>query len=452
MARPVYEMLAEAARRTSMHMPGHKGCSPFGVEDLYALDTTELPVTDDLYSAENGLREAARLYARAAGSSAAVLLHNGSTCGMHAMLMLYAREGDTVLLPRNAHVSASNACVLGGMKTVWMPVTQRADAYCYLAEETVLAALEEHPEAKAVLLTRPDYYGCCMPMERIVQKAHGMGIRVVVDEAHGAHLPWMDAPLSAACYGADAWVQSVHKTLPGLTGSAVLHMADAQDYDRALRLVRREQTSSPSFLLMMSIDDSRAMMEERGREALRCVAAMADALRRRLPVYGYRDAHGAWADTKQELDGTRLVIEAPQGGHELAAALQARGIDVEMADQRRVVLILTAQTTQQAMVRLERALAELVPVPVDRAALPDVTALPPKCMELRAAAMADCEPVPLHRAAGRIAAVAAGLYPPGIPQVCPGEVIPQPVAELLLHAGSQQRFGVEGDSILCVKQ
>ena len=120
--RPVYDMLTAASARRSGHMPGHKGRPPFGTADLYALDTTELPNTDDLYAAEGGLREAMRLYAQAAGAAKTIFLHNGSTAGNHVMLQLYARDGETVLLPRNAHLSAVNACVLGGMRVKWMPV------------------------------------------------------------------------------------------------------------------------------------------------------------------------------------------------------------------------------------------------------------------------------------------------------------------------------------------
>ena len=133
--RPVYDMLTAASARRSGHMPGHKGRPPFGAADLYALDTTELPNTDDLYAAEGGLREAMRLYAQAAGAAKTIFLHNGSTAGNHVMLQLYAREGETVLLPRNAHLSAVNACVLGGMRVKWMPVRCTPDGYCYLAEE-----------------------------------------------------------------------------------------------------------------------------------------------------------------------------------------------------------------------------------------------------------------------------------------------------------------------------
>ena len=149
--RPVYEMLRAAAGRVSGHMPGHKGSAPFGPLNLYALDTTELPHTDDLYSPEGALREAEVRYARAAGSAEALFLHNGSTAGNHVMLQLYARAGDTVLLPRNAHLSAVNGCVPVGAHVVWMPVTQQADGWCRVTEETALRCLREHPEAKALL-------------------------------------------------------------------------------------------------------------------------------------------------------------------------------------------------------------------------------------------------------------------------------------------------------------
>lgn len=448
--RPIHDMLQAASGRCSCHMPGHKGRAPFGAEDLYALDTTEIPLTDDLYAPENGIAQAQELYARAAGAGATIFLHNGSTAGIHAMVQLYAGEGDTVILPRNAHLSAANGCVLGGVKAEWIPITQREDGYCYMAEADVLAALEAHPQAKALLLTRPDFYGCCLPLERIVKKAHSMGIRVVVDEAHGAHLPWLERLASAGELGVDAWVQSVHKTLPGLTGSAALHLRDAADKPRAMRILRREQTSSPSFVLLMSIDDSRAYMEETGRARLASVAAAADEVRRALPGLGYADAHAAWADTGLQFDPTRLVIAAPQGGFALAQSLRQRGVDVEMADMQRVVLILSCMDEVEDILHLKDILRDVPPCAAALPALPDMRSLPEKALDLRPAVMAACEAVPLHQAAGRIAAASAGLYPPGIPLVCPGERISPEVIGLLQGAGSQERFGLEGDKLLCV--
>ena len=448
--RPVYDMLVRASGRRSGHMPGHKGKAPFGAIDPYALDATELPTTDDLYAPERGLLEAQRRYAGAAGAAETIFLHNGSTSGIHAMAQLYAREGDTVILPRNAHLSAVNGCILGGVQPVWIPVSQTGDGYCYVAEEDVLSALDAHPEARAVLLTRPDYFGGCVPLERIIARAHGRGVRVLVDEAHGAHFPWMAGMASAGELGADAWVQSVHKTLPGLTGCAALHLRDAADRPRAMSVLRREQTSSPSFLLMMSIDDARAWMAGHGPEQLKRVARAADQLRCLLPSLGYADAHESWRETGFAFDPTRLVIAAPQGGYALAEAMQDHGVDVEMADDGRVVLILTAMDSPEDIRRIGDALRDIPATPRQSAPSQSAFAIPRQIVPLRAAAMGRTEQVPLDRAAGRVAAASAGLYPPGVPLVCPGEEITEEVVQRLKAAGSQQRFGVEGDQLTCV--
>ena len=451
MERPVWEMLERNRARLSMHMPGHKGHAPFGAADLYALDTTELPGTDDLYAPEGGLRRAEECYARAAGSAEALLLHNGSTAGIQAMLMLYARAGETVLLPRNAHLSATNACVVGDLQPVYMPQTFTADGYGYVAEETILAALAAHPEAKCLLVTRPDFYGCLTPLKRIAEKAHAQGCRLVVDEAHGAHLPWMTGLESAGVLGADAWVQSCHKTLPSLTGTAVLHLRKGADRERAMTLLRLTQTSSPSFVLMMSIDDGRAWMEAYGRERLTATAQAADALRARLPELGYKDAHAGWQETGMQFDPTRLVITAPQGGEALDTALRARGIDVEMHDLRRVVCILTAMDDAETVAQLEAALRDIRPAAADIPLPPYQQPLPQRAMAPRQAVMGETAWVPLEQAAGRVAAASAGLYPPGIPLTAPGEIFTEETAAALARSGVRGRFGVEGDCVLCVK-
>jgi len=431
-------------------MPGHKGKAPFPAVDMYALDTTELPLTDDLYTPERGIAEAQRLYAEAAGAARTLFLTNGSTSGIHVMLQLYAREGDTVLLPRNAHMSAVNGCIMGGLKVRWLPLSMTADGLCYMKESDVIAAMDAYPETKTILLTRPDFYGCVLPLERIVAEAHARGIRVVVDEAHGAHLPWMADVKSAGECGADAWVQSVHKTLPGLTGAAALHLRSEDDHVRARMLLRREQSSSPNFVMLMSIDDARAYMEEAGEAVLTAVSAAADEVRQALPSLGYGDAHALWRDTGLQFDPTRLVIDAPQGGAALAAAFREHGVDTEMFDLRRVVFILSAMDRPEEVLHILAVLKEIPPVQADIPQLPMLTDIPQRAMEVRAAAMAETEYVPLAHCAGRIAAASAGLYPPGVPLVCPGEVVPQEVVQRLMNAKQQERFGVEGDTLICV--
>ena len=448
--RPVDEMLRVAAGRRSAHMPGHKGRAPFPCPDLYALDTTELPVTDNLWKPENAVREAEERYAEAAGAGCSLFLTGGSTAGVHAMLQLYAREGDTVLLPRSAHLSAVNGCILGGLDAAWIPARQTADGRVYTAEADVLSALETHPEAKALLLTRPDYFGGCIPLTRIAGAAHARGIRLLVDEAHGAHLPWMASPPSAGALGADAWVQSAHKTLPALTGSAVLHLRDPEDRSRALTLLTREQSSSPSYLLVRSVDDARAWMEMRGRERLAATVDAVRALRERLPGMGLADARTLWDETGYAFDPTRLVIDAPEGGTALEKALAARGIDIEMADERRAVLIFTAMDTPEDIAAVGEALASLPHEPAARSAQPVPRGLPEKRMTPRAAAMARTESVPLAEAAGRVCAAAVGVYPPGIPLFVPGEVLDGEGLGQLIGAGEARRFGTEGDRIECV--
>ena len=431
-------------------MPGHKGKAPFPAVDMYALDTTELPLTDDLYTPERGIAEAQRLYAEAAGAARTLFLTNGSTSGIHVMLQLYAREGDTVLLPRNAHMSAVNGCIMGGLKVRWLPLSMTADGLCYMKESDVIVAMDAYPETKTILLTRPDFYGCVLPLERIVAEAHARGIRVVVDEAHGAHLPWMADVKSAGECGADAWVQSVHKTLSGLTGAAALHLRSEDDHVRARMLLRREQSSSPNFVMLMSIDDARAYMEEAGEAVLTAVSAAVDEVRQALPSLGYGDAHALWRDTGLQFDPTRLVIDAPQGGAALAAAFREHGVDAEMFDLRRVVFILSAMDRPEDVLHILSVLKEIPPVQADIPQLPMLTDIPQRAMEVRAAAMAETEYVPLARCAGRIAAASAGLYPPGVPLVCPGEVVPQEVVQRLMNAKQQERFGVEGDTLICV--
>ena len=448
--RPIYDMLTAASGRRSFHMPGHKGRFPFAPVDVYAMDTTELPLSDDLYAPERGIDAAQRLYAQAAGAAATLMLTNGSTSGIHVMTQLYCREGDVVLLPRNAHLSAVNGCIMGGVRVRWIPVSMTADGLCYMKESDVIAAMDACPEAKAVFLARPDYYGCCLPLERICEAAHARGMRVIVDEAHGAHFPWFGEVKSAGECGADAWVQSVHKTLPGLTGSAVLHLRDEEDHARALRLLRREQTSSPSFIQLLSIDDARAYMDEAGGARLAAVADAADEVRRMLPSLGYADAHAMWRECGLQFDRTRLVIDAPQGGAALAEALQERGVDVEMHDLRRVVCILSAADEPEDILSLAHVLKEIPPRRANIPALPMLTSIPDRVMEVRQAAMAACVNVPLDGCAGRIAAVPAGLYPPGVPLVCPGEIITREIADRLINVKNQERFGVEGDTPLCV--
>ena len=450
LSRPLHEMALRNRNRLRLHVPGHKGRALFGAESVQMPDMTELPVTDDLYAPSGPIVKAQELMAQAAGAAHTLLLTGGSTAGILTMLLYSAEPGDTVILPRNAHLSFINGCVLADLNPEYVPLQMTLDGYAYAPEEGFLTAIARRPEARAVVVTRPDYYGGMMDLTRIAAAAHEKGMRLLVDEAHGAHLPWMESLRPAAFYGADLWVQSAHKTLPALTAGAFLHLAPGEDAQRALRMLRMVQTSSPAFYLLQSLDDARAWMEEHGAEALKELQSHLFTFRVRMKALGYADAHESWHDLPLEFDPTRLVITAPQGGYTLAENLREQGIDVEMADDRRIVCILSVMDGKETFRRLLPALEKAAGSP--KASMPPVPRaypIPRQVMRPRQAVLGKQEPVEPSLAVGRVLGTSVGLYPPGIPLIAPGEEITPEAAAILLAAPEEKRFGLCGGQFLC---
>ena len=464
---PLADMLRAAQGGARLHMPGHKGCFAPGMAQACGAalplgwDMTELPRTDDLFAPERGIAQAEALAAQAAGAAHTLLLSAGATPGILAMVLACVPPGGTLIVGRNCHHSVLSACVWGDIRPVFVWPRALAGTAAVLAAD-VLAAMEAHPEAAAVLLTRPDYMGVCTDVTPVAQAARARGMRVLVDEAHGAHFSWPvpGQPIGAGACGADAWVQSAHKTLPALTGAAWLHLAQTLDAPRVRRTLRMVHTASPSFLTLASLDGARAWMDAHGADALRALHARVRRFWAALAGTGYRDAHLPLADVPGlACDPARVVADtAAHGytGHEAAAHLAARGIDVEMADARCVVLLPglcpPAEGEEDALGMAARALCAL-PRRAARAhpgaGLPEV---PPACVyPVRAAALGEQTWVPLAQAGGRVAAVSAGLYPPGIPWVVPGERIAPQTARALGEAAAMgaQCFGVERDGLFC---
>ena len=185
---PMMAMMKAAQGKTRMHMPGHKGR---GMKWLsVAMDMTELKDTDDLFAASSGIDKAQRAMAASASAGATIMLTGGSTSGMIAMLLSAAGPDEAVIMHRGVHHSAVSGCILGGIKPIWVGEELDGQQMPALREEAVLKAISSHPEARAVLVTRPDYYGRVMPLQKIVAAAHEKGMLVLVDEAHGAHFNW----------------------------------------------------------------------------------------------------------------------------------------------------------------------------------------------------------------------------------------------------------------------
>ena len=420
MERPIREMLDKAAARLSLHMPGGQGKPPFEEIEAYRLDTTELAVTDDLYKPVGAIGRAQALAAISAGVKDTLFLHGGSTAGMYAMLLYAARRGDKVILPRNTHISALNVCGVAGIHVVFPKTDFLSSGRVVTQTDAYERAMEEHPDAKAVLVLRPDYYGLLPELLKIAKNAREKGMLVLCDEAHGATFNWRKDVQNAGALGADLFVQSAHKTLPALTAGAWLHAGKGVDTERLRRILRMVQTSSPSFLQMCALDDARAWMDIHGSEACEGLLAALQAFRRRAAQLGYGDGQKNPPEGFS-YDPLRLVLSAPQGGYALETTLRSQGIDVELADAESVVCILSLMDGKE---RLEKLLAVLRKIPAEgkRAAMPILPALPMRVLSLSEAAFAPCEAVSMEEAVGRVSAAHVGLYPPGVALCAAGEV------------------------------
>lgn len=396
---PLYRSLVEFANTDPLrlHMPGHKGKGLPGWERLATLDWTELPPTGNLYEPGGAIGQAEERWAAAFGMAACLLLTCGSTQGLHAALTLACPPGSPVLVDRGCHRSVYNAMALLDLHPSYF-----LDKTCQGVEQ----ALTEHPEIKTLCITSPNYYGQLFDIPAIARLCHRRGVCLVVDGAHGAHLPFLDV---SHFQGADLTVCSAHKTLPVLGQGALLFSGgrfDGADLRRAAALYG---TSSPSYPIMASMDLARAWMESPlGQAEYRRVCRRAGALRRRFPAL------------EGQVDPARLTLRVADG-FGLERALQEQNIWPEMADRGHVVFILTGMDSDEELDRLENALSQLTPQGENQvypAPPPPQAVLSP-----RQALFAPSRKVPLNQSSGQIAAQQVAPYPPGVPVIAPGEII-----------------------------
>ncbi|MDO4616885.1 MAG: aminotransferase class I/II-fold pyridoxal phosphate-dependent enzyme [Lachnospiraceae bacterium] len=453
-------------------IPGHRferGMNPalreqYG-EGLFRYDLTETDHLDDLHHAEGPILEAQQLAAQLFGSDRCFFLVNGTTCGNEAMILTAVSPGEKILIARNAHKSVTMGLILSGAVPVWME-PEMDEEWGFAGEilpETVERHLKEQPDCKAVFLVSPTYYGTCSDLRKIGEVCHRHGVPLLVDEAHGSHLYFHSScPEGAMEAGADACVQSTHKTLGSLTQTSMLHMQgtllDQERMDENLKLV---MSTSPSYVFMAAMDAARQQMAMEGEVLLDRALRLADRLRHAVSsMHGYRLLQG------KRLDPLRVVISGkPMGltGEELQGLLFQKGrISLEMADPVSVVLVLTWGNTEAEIsylievlrliqeeqtagtfedrkqifklnsVRPGAELADQLDLYRRRskwneefrsAEIKHTAKLPSPEVVLspRDAYYAKKESVPMENAAGRIAGELIAPYPPGIPAVCPGE-------------------------------
>ncbi len=408
---PLYQALLTFTNTNPLrlHMPGHKGKGLPGWEHLAELDLTELPPTGDLYRAGGPIWQAEQLWARAFGMPCCQMLTGGSTQGLFAALTLACPPGSSILVDRRCHRSVYNIMALLDLNPVYL-----WDKTCQGVED----ALEEHPEIRVLCVTSPDYYGRLFDLQGMAKLCHSRGLVLVVDGAHGAHLPFLGRDHFSQ---ADLAVCSVHKTLPALGQSALLFSGGRFSPGDLRRAACLYGTSSPSYPILASMDLARAWMEsEEGRTNLRRLCARTTELRARFPVL------------EGNVDPTRLTLLVPDG-YALERGLQQQNIWPEMADRNHLVLIFSPLDSEEDLDRLETALIGLHPREF-QGTLPELP-IPERGMSLHQALFAPKQTKLLSRCEGQISGQQLGLYPPGIPVVAPGEIISKKILAYLAEIG-----------------
>lgn len=447
------------------YTPGHKrgvGVSQkiadvFG-KTVFRHDLPELTELDNLFAPAGVIQQAQELAAEVFGAAQTWFLVNGSTCGIQAAILATCGAGDKIILPRNVHSSAIAGLILSGAIPIFVnpeydPVLDIAHS---ITPSAVAAALLEHPDAKAVFMVYPTYYGVCGDVRAIAQIAHQYNIPLLVDEAHGAHFAFHpQLPTPALKAGADLSVQSIHKTLGAMTQASMLHIQGERIVrDRLNKALQLVQSTSPSYLLLASLDAARQQMALHGKELMSHTLQLAEEARTRItqipglsilqspPLQGKLGKSPGFIT----LDQTRLSVNVSGLGITGFTAEEILNeqlsVTAEFASLQHLTFIISLGNTQEDMEQLVQAFTKLTEItspssPLSHKAegekiwddvftMGDFARISP-----REAFFAATEVLPILETTGRICAEILCPYPPGIPVLMPGEVITKHALEYL---------------------
>lgn len=426
-----------------LHMPGHKRSVGCGfLDDVYGIDITEIIGYDNLYEADGMLKDAMERAARVYGAEETFFLVNGSTVGILSAITGVAKRGERILVARNCHKAVFHAIELRDLQAVYLHprYLPEWDIAGGIDPQEVEAKLAQYPDIKAIVITSPTYEGIVSDAEAIAKIAHAHNIPLIVDEAHGAHLPFdRRFPKSALAGDADIVIQSMHKTLPSFTQTALIHMKKGYaDTARIKEYIGYYQTSSPSYLFMAGMDECIVTLEKEGSHLWDAFFEMReDFLKKMAILQNIR--------ILQDNDPCKLVISVKgtdlSGNRLQKILLDKYHIQLEMAAETYVLGIITMCDTKEGFDRLAEALLE-----IDGSIAKTVTAVSDEekdndssdgrnnfsewqeCEEDIVYSLAevrekDTEEISINNAEGRICADYVNLYPPGIPLLLPGERI-----------------------------
>lgn len=433
-------------------VPGHKGgrgnkelTDFLGINCLKA-DVNSMKPLDNLCHPVSVIKEAQELAAEAFHAEHAFFMVTGTTGAVQAMIMTTCKAGEKIIMPRNVHRSAINALVVNGAIPIYVNpgVNKRLGIPLGMGVEDVKKAILENPDAKAVLVNNPTYYGICSNLREIVKLAHKHGMKVLVDEAHGTHFYFGEnMPVSAMNAGADMAAVSMHKTGGSLTQSSLLLCGKDINADYVRQIINLTQTTSGSYLLMASLDIARKNLSMNGKELFAKTVKFAEYAREEINRLGGYYAFGdelCDGDAFFAFDKTKLSVHTRDiglAGIEVYDILRDEyGIQIEFGDLGNILAIISAGDRALEIERLISSLSEIKRLySKDKAGLfdheyinPDVTMPPQKAF------YGDKKLVPLEESTGKVCGEFVMCYPPGIPILAPGERITDEIIEYIKYA------------------
>lgn len=454
LSAPIYEAL-EAFRKKRVvpfDVPGHKrGRGNPELRELLGekcvnLDVNSMKPLDNLCHPVSVIRDAEQLAADAFGAAHAFFMVGGTTSSVQSMVLSSTKAGDKIILPRNVHKSVINALVLNGAIPVYInpDVDSKLGISLGMELSEVEKAIEANPDAKAVLVNNPTYYGICSDLRSIVKLAHAHNMLCLVDEAHGTHFYFgPNMPVNAMAAGADMASVSMHKSGGSLTQSSLLLTGPNVNWEYVSQIINLTQTTSASYLLLSSLDISRRNLYMRGESSFAKVAEMAEYAREEINSIGGYYAYGRElknCSSIYDFDVTKLSVytrDIGLAGIEVYDLLRDEyDIQIEFGDIANILAYVSIGDRIQDIERLVGALADIKRLySRDPSKMLNTEYIAPQVVvSPQEAFYAKDESLPIRETAGRICSEFVMCYPPGIPILAPGEVITKEIIEYIIYA------------------
>lgn len=455
MKMPILQGLKDyiAQNNIRFHMPGHKGKDYLSMwsDKVHKMDVTEVPGTDNLHDPKEIILESQKLAAKTFGARRTFFSVNGTTGGIYAAISTVAKPGSKVLVQRNCHRSVYNAIILNNLKAeyIYPSYSQKDMITTGINPSDIEESLKKHSDIVAVIITNPSYYGICSNIKEIAKIVHRYKKVLIVDEAHGSHFKFSDnLPMTAIDAGADISIQSTHKTLPAFTQSSMIHVGtDSIDIQRLANMVSMYQTTSPSYLLLSSIDLARAYMENEGKSKLNQII---DYIKETTSYLKGLDGVNVFDSDKvnyediYDFDVMKLLIHIDTlSGANLESVLRSKyNIQLEMSDHFYGLALCSVYDDVEDINQFTKALEDILrnlkknKIKVSNGNqnyLGKISRyIEPKIeIPLHDAFHREKEIIDIHNSIGSISGGFVIPYPPGIPILCPGEIITSEVIEYI---------------------